>query len=602
MKLHRMAHVDQKMTLMATHRLEPDLSVFPASLVGRYILLCTESFGPVNGVSRTTLMLVTHLRRHGAHVVVVAPRNHSGANTFVPSSLKTTVLKTPKAGALVAAAGEAEEYNGDKGDLTPTGTATAPSRGRLLVDTSKDDDVIRVGGYQLPFNPELSVVYPLRLQTLLALASPQHTTSHNPHPPMPDLIYLASPASLGFQVMLYLRQLRPASRPPVIANFQTDLAGYCAILFPEPLASLATRTFGAVQGYLFRDASVNHLFYPSSFVRRYLERIGVPDDKMEVLQRGVDVELFSPARRSVALRREILGLPPRETAATPDPEEDDALILVTVARLAGEKGFEFLSRVAALLHERGNVKFKLYIVGGNRNAAVEAEVKSLFQNLTTAGIVSFPGFRVGEALATCYASGDVFLHCSVTETFGLVVLEALASGLPVVARDEGGPSDFVPHGSTGFLIPPADLQGFVLRVEELGRNKEMRRRMGRAGREYAESMTWEKINIRVAWRMAQAIEAKEKKTEADMLRRQSMVDAWGDGFHVAAVIKGREVLLEAVVSARLWAAILVVFVFWAAVGPYLLFSKANLWVKNRSPIYATLARIVTRRGKPNKVD
>ncbi|KAG6034863.1 hypothetical protein E4U41_006355, partial [Claviceps citrina] len=366
----------------ARPRADRDLGRFPPSLKGKRILLCTESFGPVNGVSRTTLMLVNHLRSNGAQVAVVAPHNHTNHNTFSP----------------------------------PPSPPPSPNLG-----PADRQPEVRVAGYPLPFNPELSVVYPVRASTLYS-----RTFGHDSPP---DLVYLASPASLGFQVMLQLRQQQQQQQQqtPVICNFQTDLSGYCSILFPAPLSHMAVLALDAVQSYLFRHSSVKTIFYPSRSVRRYLERNRVPAGKLELLTRGVDAQLFDPSRRSEQLRRELA--PNGET------------IFVTVSRLAGEKGFGFLAAAASAMATRG-LNFTLYIVGGNRNPDVEKAVQDLFEpELRQRRRVIFAGFKAGEDLATAYASGDVFLHTSVTETFGLVVLEAMASGVPVVARDEGGPSD-----------------------------------------------------------------------------------------------------------------------------------------------------------------
>jgi hypothetical protein len=167
------------------------------------------------------------------------------------------------------------------------------------------------------------------------------------------------------------------------------------------------------------------------------------------------------------------------------------------------KGFPFLAQVAIRLAELG-LPFKLLIVGGNKNAAVEEAVRSSFDPVGDR--VVFTGFLEGANLARAYAAADVFVHCSVTETFGLVVLEAMACGLPVVARDAGGPSEIVREGNTGFLTPPADLSMFVDRVAQLATDAGLRAQMAVQARAQAEDTTWEKINLRVAQRMASAIE------------------------------------------------------------------------------------------------
>ncbi|EAQ88618.1 hypothetical protein CHGG_05237 [Chaetomium globosum CBS 148.51] len=500
-------------------------STFPDALRGKRILLCTESFGPVNGVSRTTMMLVNHLRTNGTNVVVVAP--HTAESTFVPEGL-------------------------------------------VDAQTSRQrPEVIRIHGYPLPFNPELSIVYPARLSTLYRKSFGS----------APDLIYLASPASLGFQVMLQLRQQPAQKQIPIICNFQTDLAGYCAILFPWPLSNLAVLAFARVQSFLFNHKSVQTIFYPSRFVRRYLEEQRVQSDKLEVLQRGVDTELFHPARRSNKLREEI----------APAGE----VVLICVSRLAGEKGFGFLADAARALDARG-LKFKLYIVGGNRNAAVEAEIKDSFgPSLTGRGTVIFAGFRVGEALAAAYASADIFLHCSTTETFGLVVLESMASGVPVVARDEGGPSDIVRDGETGYLTPPADLTAFVDRVMVLTKDAGLREQLGRNARAQAEQATWERINNKVAWRMVETIARHQKgRSQAGLPQNHSSQAQAEEGLGPTTTTPLMErsmprsmptnILQGQLANARLAAGMVAISLTWVVVGAYLVFIKVGFWIKAAS--------------------
>jgi glycosyltransferase involved in cell wall biosynthesis len=491
-----------------------DLSRFPAALSGRRILFCVESFGPINGVSRTNLNLVNHLRSHGALVAVVAPYNHTKVNTF-------------------QAVGNADT-------------------------TSMRSQEVRLTGYPVPFNPELSIVYPVRLSQLY------ERTFGGP----PDLIYLGSPASLGFQVMLQLRQQPEEAQVPVICNFQTDLAGYCEILFPEPLASFASWTFSMVQGYLFQHPSVKTIFYPSTFVKNYLCRAaGVQEGKMDVLKRGVNTSGFSPAKRSEELRKEW----------APNGE----LILFTCSRLAGEKGFGFLADAAIELDNRG-LDFKLVVVGGNRNSVVEQEVKDLFRPLVEKGKVIFTGFKVGEELMTHYASADIFLHCSITETFGLVVLEAMASGVPVIARDEGGPSDIIEHGTSGYLVPPSDLNGLATKVLRLASDRQLRERFGEAARAQACEATWERISNKVAWKMSDTIEQRQTEKANYQLAAAGATNP-GTPFYTWLLMSTafRKIVASRLVDAKLVWGLFIIIGAWAGVSIYLIFIKATHFLRAR---------------------
>jgi len=362
-------------------------------------------------------------------------------------------------------------------------STASKSRLRATMDSNNQIEV-RLKGYPLPYNPELSVVYPVRLSVLYS------ETFRS----IPDLIYLASPASLGFQILLQLRQQKRQNRPPVLLNFQTDLSGYCEILFPAPLDAWAVWVFRSVQGYLFRHESVRTIFYPSIFVQKYLEKADIQKEKMMNLRRGVDCKMFHPSKCLEEMRKKF----------APNGE----IILVTVARLAPEKGFEFLAECVKKLDGMG-LQFKLLVVGGNSNPKVEQELKGLFGSLVERGKVSFAGFLKGENLANAYACGDIFLHCSITETFGLVVLESMASGVPVIARDEGGPSEIVVHEKSGYLVPPDDLNGFVGGIVSLANDSELRMAMSIESRRLAEAQTWEKIGNQVAWKMAEALVTEE---------------------------------------------------------------------------------------------
>lgn len=184
-----------------------------------------------------------------------------------------------------------------------------------------------------------------------------------------------------------------------------------------------------------------------------------------------------------------------------------------MCRIAPEKGFEFLAEVATRL-AAAKVPFKLLIVGGNRNPVVENKVKRLFDNVCNH--VVFTGFLTGSALARAYASADLFLHCSITETFGLVVLEAMASGLPVIARDQGVTVGYHPSWTDGVSSPPHDMDRFTSLVREVSSDSVQRKELATAARAYANETTWEKINCRAAWQMVGHVNPGKPSYEVDV--------------------------------------------------------------------------------------
>lgn len=160
---------------------------FPSILRGKKFFLATESFGPVNGVSRTTSNLVKYLRNNSVRVAIVAPHQ---ASSMIP---------------------------------------THP----LTAQNPANDPEVRLHGYPLPYDPTLSVAFPFRLDRIFRRISPSPTSHYQVQ--FPDLIDLASPASLGFQILLQHRQIPKNAQPPILLNFQNDLSAYCEILFPNPL-------------------------------------------------------------------------------------------------------------------------------------------------------------------------------------------------------------------------------------------------------------------------------------------------------------------------------------------------------------------------------
>ena len=522
---------------------------FPEDLVGKKILFVSESLGPVNGVSRTSQSLIDYLREKGAHVATCAPK-YVGKHineASEPKQERKPIMNAEWVGAVEKkssalgkrALGGAWMYHHEKKEAKDRQRPAQPAmrtrvtRSEMFKDLSKIEEKRRknpefkLQGIPLPYNPDLTVAYPFRL----GVVYDQTFT--------PDLIYLASPASVGFQFLLQLNQLE--NPPPVLLNFQTDLSSYAGILFRAPLDHYAKWLLQMVQGYLFRAPSVRTIFFPSAYVRRYMEDAGAPSEKMVQLGRGVDTELFHPSRADPAYRKEI----------APKGE----IVLTCICRLAPEKGFAFLAAAAERLAARG-LNFKLQIVGGNKNPAVENEVRDLFSSPNLKGRAHFTGMLRGDDLSRAYATSDLFLHCSVTETFCLVVLESMASGVPVIARDEGGPSETVRHGESGYLIPPDNLEAFVEHTFQLVKNKDARARMAAKAREQAEATTWETINHQVAVRMAEALRssggAASKDDEEEKGKLMRHYGSW-------------------TATARVYFAVGVVWVFWLiAVTPLLL--------------------------------
>ena len=270
----------------------------------------------------------------------------------------------------------------------------------------------------------------------------------------PDVVHAVSPACLGVWGLAAARALSL----PSVASYHTDFPRYVAgygLSWAEPAVWPLIR-------FVHNSAHVN--LCPSRFTRAELRAHGV--HRVGIWRGGVDTERFHPRRRSFAMRE-------RLTEGRPD-----APILLYVGRLAPEKSIETLAWV---LDE--NPEAHLALVG---DGPARPRLERVFRDLP----VHFTGFLRGEELAAAFASADVFLMPSTTETLGFVVLEAMSAGTPVVAANAGGIPDLVSDGENGILYDAGRLDGAVEPVQRLLASRAMRSHYARMGRKTAENSTW----------------------------------------------------------------------------------------------------------------
>lgn len=275
----------------------------------------------------------------------------------------------------------------------------------------------------------------------------------------PNLFHIATPDVLGLSA---LRTARRAGTPTV-ASYHTHFASY---LDYYRLGALEGATWSYLKWFYNQ---CRHVYVPTPSMLQVLVGQGITSD-LRLWPRGVEGDLFNPARRSMEWRR-----------AQGFADED--VVVSFVSRLVTEKGLNVVTEVMKGLESRG-IAHKVLIVGdGPERASLGASLPSAV----------FAGHLAREALAAAYASSDVFLFPSETETFGNVTLEAMASGLPAVVADATGSNALVDDNVTGFLAPPRDSAAFLDRVARLIENAELRSKMGIAARTAAERYEWSRV-------------------------------------------------------------------------------------------------------------
>ena len=299
-----------------------------------------------------------------------------------------------------------------------------------------------VSGYPLPWYPELKMAFP-RPSIGRALQRFQ-----------PDIIHVVNPAILGLAGVYYAKKFRI----PLMASYHTHLPKY-----------LEHYGLGQLEGLLWfllrqthNQARLN-LCTSTAMVNTLTEH-GI--QRCDLWQRGVDTETFEPSLESAEMRSHL---------SQGHPEDP---LLLYVGRLGAEKEVD---RIKAVLQAIPNARLALVGDGPNR-----ANLEQHFAGTPT----HFVGYLHGKQLGSAYASSDAFIFPSRTETLGLVLLEAMSAGCPVIAANSGGIPDIVTHGENGFLFNPADEEGAIKATAQLLKNRQERTRLRQNARAEAERWSW----------------------------------------------------------------------------------------------------------------
>ncbi len=299
----------------------------------------------------------------------------------------------------------------------------------------------------------------------------------------PDVAHLFHPVMTGIPTMGMLKWMGV----PTVTSFHLDYArlaqqfriGLFDLGFTGPIIDELTKNI-----FNWSDYSLA----PSKLVQRQMRELGI--DNVGLWRRGVDAQAFHPGFRSAAMRDEM-------TAGNPD---DTALLYV--GRLSDEKQIEHIRPALESLP-----KTRLILVGdGPARPALERAFAGL--------PVTFMGYLRGERLSQAYASADIFVFPSRLETFGLVVIEAMAAGLPVVASRVGGVSDVLREGETGYTFASGDTGALTEGIRKIAGNRDRMTYMGAQARAYAETQSWDAIMDEVIALYAALIAEKRRKTNA----------------------------------------------------------------------------------------
>jgi glycosyltransferase involved in cell wall biosynthesis len=268
-----------------------------------------------------------------------------------------------------------------------------------------------------------------------------------------DLVHVCAPGPAGIAAALVSRVVGL----PLLGSYHTELEAYVRARTDDPAVEA---TVGAIVAKFYASCAV--VLSPSNAADASLARLGIPRERVVRWQRGVDAERFNPERRGAK------RLPGRFT-------------VLYVGRLSREKGLHLLADAYLEARERDR---RLHLVLAGRGPEENLLRDQLGDTAT------FLGWVEGDELANTYASADLFVFPSMTDTFGQVILEAQASGLPVLAVRAGGPAELIDDGRTGCLVAP-ETKELASAIQGIARREAPLRRLATGAQLSVRERTWE---------------------------------------------------------------------------------------------------------------
>ena len=349
-----------------------------------------------------------------------------------------------------------EDVNGVATTIRKMTAAGATTGKQLVVVASRSDLQISdipiknfppIGEFELPEYELQKLSFPPILQMLDYIQRERFTE-----------IIISTPGPVGLTALLAAKMLNLQTS----GIYHTDFPQYIRILTEDSfLESVTWRYMHWFYGQL-DTVFVNSEEYRQSWIKR-----GFDPGKLKILPRGLDTELFHPARRDPTFF---------EKLGTCNGE----IRLLYVGRISREKDLDLLATAYRRLRNEG-LPIQLFVVGHGPYS--EALAKSLPEAF-------FTGYLSGKELATAYASADVFVFPSTTDTFGNVILEAQASGLPVVVSDSGGPKELVADRTNGLITKSHDIEDFMRAIRSLVSDPALRKRMANSARDSVTDRSW----------------------------------------------------------------------------------------------------------------
>jgi len=281
-----------------------------------------------------------------------------------------------------------------------------------------------------------------------------------------EVVHIATPSLLGAFALKYANK----RELPVLSIYHTHFISYIDYYFKHApfLIGKVKQAIAGTQKAFYNHCDV--VYVPAESIKKELEVMGVNSSRMEIWRRGINTELFCPEKADPAFIQKLTG--------------NSYPTLFFASRLVWEKNLETLFRIYDRIQDSA-LKVNILIAGdGIALKSAKAKMKHAI----------FTGKVDHETLSMLYASTDVFLFTSVSETYGNVVLEAMASGLPCVIADGGGSADFITQGINGFKCKPFDEEDYFRRICQILKDETLKSQFIRAGLKSSTALSWEQLS------------------------------------------------------------------------------------------------------------
>ncbi|SFS34542.1 glycosyltransferase family 4 protein [Sphingobacterium wenxiniae] len=291
----------------------------------------------------------------------------------------------------------------------------------------------------------------------------------------PDVIHIATPSLLGFFALKYARQ----RSIPVISLYHTNFLSYIPYYLKKMplLIKPVQRWMRAATRRFYNTCQLTYV--PSLTMQKQLEDLGVEGERLTLWQRGIDLNLFHPGKRDRDYVQEITG--------------NNQPNILFASRLVWEKNIQTLIDIYHLLDKQG-IAHNFLVVG---EGPAKEEMQEQMPNAIFLGKLSH------NDLAALYASCDVFVFPSVSETYGNVVVEAMASGLPCVIANGGGSADLIRHRQTGYKCKPKAAEDYLIYIRLLLEDDSLRSYIARHALDTVQEMDWNRLTNRYFAELAQ---------------------------------------------------------------------------------------------------